>query len=201
MNIKSILAGLTKSTQSKPIQPTSLANIFKKNALSNGLTADFTNGNRAMRSVTSHFLEARNAKASVQTKANQTYLPKALIIPLKEGSKNATHAELSRALVRATLERNGITPSNIEMEEMMALPRNQRIDMNGTFDKNWKHHDLPGSMPPPGKFKDVTGREAFGYGLTLSPQWQAEVGSDYQQFEENCRSRRTSVKKRLLRCR
>jgi len=72
---------------------------------------------------------------SAQTETSRTSTPKAIIIPLKAGSKNATYEELSRRVVQATLEQNGIKPSNIEMEEIMALPQNQDIDMNVRFGK------------------------------------------------------------------
>ena len=38
-------------------------------------------------------------------------------------------------------------------------------------------------MPAPGKFKDINGREAFGYKMGLAPQFQAEVIRDYQQIK------------------
>ncbi|MDQ3323123.1 MAG: hypothetical protein M3525_11945, partial [Acidobacteriota bacterium] len=67
------------------------------------------------------------------------------------------------------------------MEEIMALPQNQAIDMNGWFGKDWKFNNLPGSMPAPAKYKDINGRQVFGYGFKLSPQWQADVLNDYKQ--------------------
>ncbi len=111
----------------------------------------------------------------------EIYLPKAVIIPLKDGKKSITHEALSYRLVKATLEQNGIKPSKIEMEEMMALPQNQKIDMHGWLDKKWKFHNLPGIMPSPGNYKDITGKESFGYKMTLSPKWQAGIVDDYKQ--------------------
>lgn len=36
-------------------------------------------------------------------------------------------------------------------------------------------------MPAPAKYKDINGRQVFGYGFKLSPQWQADVLNDYKQ--------------------
>jgi DNase/tRNase domain of colicin-like bacteriocin len=117
----------------------------------------------------------------VKTAKPETFTPKSVIIPLRDGKKMTTHEALSYRLVKATLEQNGIKPSKIEMEEMMALPQNQKIDMHGWLDKKWKFHNLPGIMPSPGNYKDINGKEAFGYKMTLSPKWQAGIINDYKQ--------------------
>jgi len=192
--LKSLLgdaAELLKSDTTESVQPTGLLDVSKKDKNDNRLTTDISYDNRVMKAITNHFVEARKTNESVaasslksysaNTNSNQTYTPKAVIIPLKEGSKNATYEELSRRAIQATLEQNGITPSNVEMEEIMALPQNQRIDMNGKYGKNWEFINLPGSMPSPDNYMDINGRQAFGYKFTLSPQWQADKVNDYKQ--------------------
>lgn len=164
---------------------------FGKNKNDNGLIINNSNDAGAIEAVTNRFVEAQNTNKSVatapvklylpQTQSSQTYAPKAVILPLKAGQKNAGYEELSRHVVQATLEQNGIQPSNLEMEEIMALPQNQQIDMNEAFGKNWKPIHVPGLMPSPANYKDISGREVFGYKMTLSPQWQAGIISDYKQ--------------------
>ena len=154
-------------------------------------TGNSSNDDYAVQAVTKRFVESQNAhrliaanpseSPFVQTDFNQTFSPKAVILPLKAGVKNASYEELSRRTVQTTLEQNGIHPSNIEMEEIMALPQNQRIDLNESFGKNWKVIHVPGLMPSPAKVKDINGQEVFGYKMTLSPQWQAGIMSDYKQ--------------------
>ncbi len=192
--LKSLLgsaAELLKSNKTESAQPGGLSENSRKDKTGNLLAANLSYDSNALDAVTNRFLKARDANVSVGTISLQSYsaetvsdqkpTPKAVIIPLKEGKKNATHEELSRRLVQATLEQNGIKPSNIEMEEIMALPQNQAIDMNGWFGKDWKFNNLPGSMPAPAKYKDAGGRQVFGYGLKLSPDWQAEKLNDYKQ--------------------
>lgn len=192
--LKSLLgnaAELLTGNKTESAQPVGLSEISRKDKSGNSLATNLSYDNNAMDAVTNRFLSARDAKVSVgaisskpysaETVSDQKPTPKAVIIPLKEGKKNATHEELSRRLVQATLEQNGIKPSNIEMEEIMALPQNQAIDMNVRFGKNWKVYDLPGSMPSPGKYTDVSGRQVFGYGMTLSPDWQAQTVEAYKQ--------------------
>ncbi|MGI9034496.1 MAG: hypothetical protein ACR2GD_00525 [Pyrinomonadaceae bacterium] len=167
--------------------------IFSDNLNKNERITGFnSNDDDAMQTVAKRFIESQNAlrlaanspePSFAQTNFNQTFSPKAIIIPLKAGVKNAEYEELSRSAVKATLEQNGIHPSNIEMEEIMALPQNQGIDMNGWFDKKWNFHDLPGKMPAPGKYTDINGRQVFGYKMTLSPSWQAGIISDYKQVK------------------
>jgi hypothetical protein len=108
---------------------------------------------------------------------------KATIIPLKAGQKELSHEDLSYRVVRETLLRNGIKPSRIEMEEIMALPQNRHIDLYEGVGKNYKTYHIPGDMPSPGTYKDINGKEAFGYKFTLTPQWQADVINDYKQVK------------------
>jgi hypothetical protein len=107
--------------------------------------------------------------------------PKATIIPLKAGQKELSHEDLSYRVVRETLLRNGIKPSRIEMEEIMALPQNRHIDLYEGVGENYKTYHIPGDMPSPKTYKDINGKEAFGYKFTLTPQWQAGVINDYKQ--------------------
>ena len=109
--------------------------------------------------------------------------PKTIIIPLKEGKKQSDYDQLSRCVTLATLERNGIHPSNIEMEELMELPQSENMDMNGWLDKKWQFHDLPGLMPEAGKFTDINGSEVNGYKMTLSPRFQQSLIDDYKRIK------------------
>jgi DNase/tRNase domain of colicin-like bacteriocin len=67
------------------------------------------------------------------------------------------------------------------MEEIMALPQNRHIDLYEGVGKNYKTYHIPGDMPLPGTYKDINGKEAFGYKFTLTPKWQAGVVDDYKQ--------------------
>jgi hypothetical protein len=192
--LKSLLGNtsdLLRSDTAESPRRTGLQDSFLKNKTGDLPLTSASYDNSAMEAVTSRFVEAQNTNSltasnspklySAERSSSQTPTPKAIIIPLKAGSKSATYDELSRSVVRATLEQNGIEPSNLEMEEIMALPQNRNIDMNVRFDRNWKVYDLPGSMPSPGKFTDASGRQVFGYGMTLSPDWQAQTVEAYKQ--------------------
>jgi hypothetical protein len=142
----------------------------------------------SFRQTSSSSLQTNNSKQSLIIKKfgdDDEYTPKAVIIPLKNGKTNATHEELARRTIQATLEANGIHPSNLELEEMMNLSSYQNLDMCGRYAEDWKEYrNLPGLMPAPGKFKDINGREAFGYKMGLAPQFQADVIRDYQQIKD-----------------
>lgn len=148
-------------------------NLSQKNQL-----PDISNpgGNeRAMQFVTNRFVESQQI-----LKPDETYTPKAVIIPLKAGVKEAGYKELKERVIRTTLEQNGFKPSHIEMEDLMA--RNYRsLDMTGYVGKDWEVKDLPGNMPLPAIYKDSDGRSVRGYHFTLVPDFQAEVVSNYRQ--------------------
>ncbi len=161
--------------------------FIAKNSTGNRFLIGNFHNTGAVQAMTNRFLEARSAKNSARssfdkTEIEKTYPPKAIIILLKNGVPEATREELSRRVVQATLEQNGIAASNIEMEELMALPQNREIDLNNTFDKNWNSYSQPGLMPSAGKYKDINGKERFGYKMTLSPNWQADIVGDYKQI-------------------
>ena len=107
--------------------------------------------------------------------------PKAVIIPLKPGVKQAGYEELARRTVEATLHQNGINPTKAEIEMMMELPSLKNLDMNGWIDKKLKYHNPPGLMIEAGLHKDAAGNQVFGYKQTLTPQFQQGVIADYKQ--------------------
>lgn len=128
-----------------------------------------------------------SSRASLDTshgpERNSLPAPKAIIIPLKEGKAQAGYEELSRRVIQSTLEQNGIKPSNIEMEELMALPASKKMDMHGWLDKDWRFHDKPGLMPSAAAHVDANGNKVYGYKMTLSPQFQQGVLNDYAKIK------------------
>jgi hypothetical protein len=138
--------------------------------------------NQALRHLAVRFSadDDKTVKKSKPAKP-ETYTRKATIIKLKEGQKELSHQDLSYRVVRETLLRNNIKPSRIEMEEIMALPQNQHLDLNDGAGKNDKRIHVPGDMPYAGLYKDINGNQAFGYKFTLTPKWQADIINDYKQ--------------------
>jgi DNase/tRNase domain of colicin-like bacteriocin len=165
------------------ILPKQHETVDKKLTIKSKIADKVKQTDQAIKHLAVKFSDNDDVGKKVKPAKSEVYTPKATIIKLKDGQKELSHQDLSYRLVRETLLRNNIKPSRIEMEEIMALPQNQKIDMNGYFGKNWKFHNLPGIMPSPGKYKDINGKEAFGYKMTLSPKWQADIIKDYKQVK------------------
>ncbi len=194
-NLSSSAPGNTNGTNQ-----TTTPSFWQRYALNFGSSQSKTNStnNQAMRQVAqkvdtwrSDGDEKKKVKAQTSTPLRSAQInqddslpsPKAVIIELKEGKKQAGYDDLARRVTLAALERNGIHPSNIEMEELMALPASKNLDMNGWIDKQWQFHDLPGLMPEAGKHRDANGNEVFGYKQTFSPKFQQSLIDDYHKIK------------------
>lgn len=176
--------GSTAANKTSGANQTATPSFWQRYALNFGSSSTASNAanNQALRQVAGN-VETWRSDGDQIKKASLLPSPKAVIIPLKDGKKQAGYDELSFRVTLAALEQNGIHPSNIEMEELMALPASKNLDLNGWLDKKWEFHDLPGLMPEAGTFKDSSGKEVFGYKQTFSPGFQQSVIADYHKIK------------------
>lgn len=190
-NLKSKLSGILDGLSSSAsgytngAQQTTTPSFWQRYALNFGLSPAKSNtaNDQALRQMAGNADTWRSDGNDKKKTGSLLPAPKAIIIPLVEGKKQAGYDDLARRVTLAALERNGIHPSNIEMEELMALPASKNLDMNGWLDKKWNFHDLPGLMPEAGTFKDINGKEVFGYKQVFSPKFQKSVIDDYNRIK------------------